>query len=108
MNTLPITPNQITEEVKKPALRSKYDGGYTQTRPKYTRKTKKFTLEYQALSLSEKDTLEAFFDANQGLSFYFVDPVSSTQYAVNFSDDSISFKLVSTKYYSTSFSVEEL
>lgn len=108
MNTLPINPNKITEEVIKPALRTQYSGGYIQTRPKYTRKTKKFDLEYQALSVDDKNTLATFFDENQGLSFYFNEPISSIQYTVSFVDDSIKFKNLSNKLYSSTFSIEEL
>lgn len=75
----------------KPVSKSSYDGGYTQRVAKFTRTLSQFTFSHENLSQIEKETLEAFFNQNQGLSFTFVHPLNSETFEVSFDSDDVSF-----------------
>ena len=56
-------------EVHKAQVRTPFEGGYVQSRAKYTRTRKRFSLRWKALTEAQFEILENFFDANQGGSF---------------------------------------
>ena len=107
----PSTPKPnmpFKETINKPALRKSYDGGYEQSRPKYTRSTKTFELNYKALNETDADTLSSFFETYQGDSFLFVHPATSVEYTVRFKNDSLAFDYVGPALKSTTVTLEEV
>lgn len=110
MAIYPVLNTESFEEKSiKPALKSSYDGGYTQRVAKYTRKISKFTFTHENLTSTQMQTLDAFFVANQGLSFSFLHPINDTTYEVSFEMDELTFAYdKSMKTYSTSIVLQEV
>jgi len=110
MNTFPTTLkiNTIKKEFIKPRLLASYDGGYEQTRPKYTRKFYKFTIGFSALTNEEAGLLEEFFDNNQGKAFIFVNQVTGISHIVRFNTDSLSFNQETSLRQSVEFEIKEV
>lgn len=84
LNGQPIYIRNMKEGTVKNTIKSDYDGGYQQQRPKYTRAYKTFELSYNILTDSEISTLESFFTEYQGKSFLFIHPVKNTEHTVMF------------------------
>lgn len=51
----------ISEKYADPALRSKSDGGYTMTRPRYTRVPRTWELKWPAMSHADYQTFSTFY-----------------------------------------------
>lgn len=54
------------EEIFKPQIRTSFEGGYVQSRPKGTRSVYRWTLTWRAMPDADWETLLAFFDSEQG------------------------------------------
>ncbi len=69
-----------------PTIRSLSDGGYVQSRARFTRITRKWTVRYSGLSKTNKDTIHTFENARLGGSenFTFSRPDYSTAVNVRF------------------------
>ncbi len=90
--TKPVYP--LEESVYKPALRTEFEAGYVQSRARCTRARRRFTLHWPAMAEAEYGALEEHFIANQGASFSWTHPVSSTSYTVRYAEDVIAGKPV--------------
>ena len=77
------------EEVYKPQIRTEFEAGYVQSRPRTTREIRRFPLSWSVLSEADYQTLETFFKANQGNSFNWTHPVTAAAYVCRFSTDSL-------------------
>jgi|LGVF01.2.fsa_nt_gb hypothetical protein len=83
MNTYPTTPTpRIGSKDTKiiPIVKSESEGNYTKVRRVTTKARMKFNLKYNTITSDEFNTLDAFFEANQGIAFIFVHPVTSISY----------------------------
>jgi hypothetical protein len=69
--TLPDPSVGSRGSVNKAQVRTPFEGGYVQSRPKYTRSRKKYELVWHLMTDDDFDTLEQFFLENQGGSFTF-------------------------------------
>ncbi|TLP41034.1 hypothetical protein [Arcobacter arenosus] len=98
----------IKETSSKKVLKSDYQGGYTQTRPQFTRKLKTFTIGYSVLTVAEAETLENFIMDNQGLSFTFQHPITDEIHEVYYTQDDIDINYVSPLYRSTTVVLKEV
>ena len=69
-----------------PTIRSRSEGGYLKTRPRYTRIQRRWSVMYHALSNTDKGTLRAHeVDRKVGSeSFTWTNPVDSQSYTVRF------------------------
>lgn len=85
--TKPVYP--LAEEVYLPAVRTEFEAGYVQSRPRTTRARRRWTLHWPALSETEYGSLEEHFIANQGGSFSWTHPGSGTSYTVRYAQDTI-------------------
>ena len=96
MNSWPFTLPQptigIEEEHYKPAKKTEFEANYTQTRLTASRSRKKFPLNWKYLSETDYQTLETFFDNNQGSMFYWTHPITSVTHNCTFSGDTIKSK----------------
>lgn len=98
MATWPIDDKYVTlrERIVKPVNRQTSSAGYSMSFSKGTIKKKAFTMQLSFLSKTQKDTIETFFNDNQGLSFVLndPDPNSTDTYNVIFDQDSIEFEYI--------------
>ena len=98
----------FSKERIKPIVKTKFEGNYAQTRPKYTRTMSKFKISYNALTTTDVSTMETFFDANSGGEFTWTDPSTTTDYTVRFSEETIGFKHIGNDLYSLDLVLEEV
>ena len=64
--TLPDPSIVSTGTVQKAQVRTPFEGGYVQSRAKYTRKRRMFEITLAGLDNAQFATFETFFDDNQG------------------------------------------
>ena len=104
-------PSRIQESHHRQKIRSKFEAGYVQQHPKWTRSRKKFRLEWETLPDSDLTALLDDFDANQGSSFDWTHPTRGTTYTVMYSGDQVEYDLSAKsagKYYTARVDLEEL
>lgn len=98
MATFPVNDKvvELEERIIKPSNRNVSSAGYAMTFSRGTIKKKAFIMRLSWLSKSEKDTIETFFNDNQGLEFTLnsPDPNDSGSYNVIFDQDDLSFKYI--------------
>ena len=77
----------FSESSNDPAQRVEVDGGYTLTRPRYTRTPRKtWTTGFTDLTDTEKNEFQTFWDQKRGGSdqFTYLNPANSVTYTVRF------------------------
>lgn len=70
-----------------PAMRREMEGGYTSTRPRYTRLPRKtWTTGFTDLTDAQKDSFIAFWESKKGgsESFLYLNPSDNVEYTVRF------------------------
>ncbi|MCW4050353.1 MAG: hypothetical protein NWE89_11530 [Candidatus Bathyarchaeota archaeon] len=69
-----------------PTIRSQFEGGYVQTRSRFTRIARRWTVSYRGMSQANKNTLRTFENARRAGSelFTWTNPEDSTSYNVRF------------------------
>lgn len=84
LTTKPIFP--ITEQKEDSVIKSDFEGGYQNTRQRFTRIRRNFQVQYTNLSTSEKATLDTFIDTVKGGadSFTWTHPMTGTSHTVRF------------------------
>jgi len=87
------------------AIRSQTEGGYMFSRKKFTKAKYKFELEH-LFSESEFDTLNTFFETNQGTSFDLT--FKSNNYTVIFGIDELTPDYLSADVVKTKISLVEV
>lgn len=97
----------MDEERSFPVVRSEFETGAVQTRLRFTTKRLVATLTWNAMTQTDFATLEAFFDANQGLTFTWTHPVSSTSYTVRFQGDTLKSSNIANNRRSVTVVLEE-
>ncbi len=101
-------PASVDEQIIKEVIRNEFSSGYVQSRPKWTRSRKKFTLNWSSgMSAIEKETLETFFKNNIGNSFDWTNPLDDVTYTVLFSDDNIKFNFAAKGAFTCTINLEE-
>ena len=103
-------PSRIEVSHHRKKVRSDFEAGYVQQRPRWTRSRKKFNLRWDLLPEADLTTLLDHFDNNQGSTFNWTHPIRNTTYTVMYSGDSINYDLSAdrVKYYSASVELEEI
>jgi|SRR3990172_1811820 len=76
-------------DVYKPQIRNEFEGNYVQSRPRVSREIRRWRLVWNVMTEANYQTLESFFLANQGNSFNWTEPVTSTGYVCRFSENSL-------------------
>jgi hypothetical protein len=97
-----------TEAVYLPQVRTEFEGGYVQSRKSTTRARKRWNLYWNALSEADYQTLEAFFIANQGGSFNWTHPITSTVHVCRFSGDTLPGDPIIPGYRRVELPIEEV
>jgi len=105
--TYPSTP--LGEKLIDSVLRSPMDGGYVQTRQRYTRIRKLWDVSYSALTTVDKVTLEAFVTTVGGGAhqFTWTNPQDGNSYEVRFNPIP-SFSYTSYDRWNVTFSLEQV
>jgi phage-related protein len=82
----------ITEQFENSVIRSNFDGGYVQTRARFSRIRKQWSISYNNLTLANKLLITNFVaTVNGGAdSFTWVNPADSQSYSVRFQNPPIS------------------
>ncbi len=82
----PIVGNFDETMAVDPAIRSTSEGGYTTSRARFTRLTRKWTIHYEWTTTVNKDAIKVFETARVGgsESFTWTNPMDSTAYTVRF------------------------
>lgn len=88
-------------------IESKFENNFSQTRRGATKGVLTFTLQYKAITDAEYETLEAFFDANVGTTFYFVDPRTNITHTVKFVDGKLNATYVPVDRHNLSITLVE-
>ena len=91
-STMPLPDEGVEEEFYKPQRKMEFEANYGQTGPRATRGRRRFPLAWNYLSETDFQTLEAFFNTNQGSSFTYTHPIRSTTHTCVFATDSIKHK----------------
>jgi hypothetical protein len=76
-------------EFYKPQVQVEFEANYVSSWPKVSRGRRKWTLLWPYLSEADYQTLEDFFDDNQGGMFTWTHPITNTGYTCMFSVESI-------------------
>ena len=84
--------------------------GHRKTQPKFTDARRLFTFRGVHFDETDKDALETFFDARDGIegAFYFTPDVATGQVPVHFVEDSLEIVKLAEGIYSATFQLEEL
>jgi len=89
-------PFSISESTVKAQIKTKFESGYVQSRVKYTKSRKKFSLVWKYMVYTELfggSGLLDHFDANQGGAFTWTHPDSNVNasFTVRYADDDIKY-----------------
>lgn len=98
----------LDEATFKPQIRTEFEAGYVQSRPRCTRARSRFELTWKAMPEADLATLRTFFETYQGDNFDWTHPTSATTYDVRFSGDTLDAKLVFNGHYEVSLTLEEV
>lgn len=104
-------PSSRSRTVSKPQLKSEFEAGYTQIRPKATRAKYKWTLSWEYMSLANWELLKAHFIENSGGSFIITGDMifEDSDYTVIYSIDEIQAQSTGVKgQYSVEIQIEVL
>lgn len=90
-------------------VRSDFEGGYAQTRPRTTRGVFQFpALEWPLMPEAQFQLLKTFANSNMGGSFNWWHPVSSAQLTCRFAGEKIQSWIVNPGYRRVRVSLEEV
>lgn len=101
-------PSIIEEKSTVNTIKNQFDGGYKQTRERFSRDIKTFTVSYVALSEADKNSLLTHYDSVRGSTpFDWTNVDTTTTYIVRYTD-SIDVKADATmpKLYAITLKME--
>jgi len=98
----------IKEEYYKPTIRSESEGNYIHVRARSSRGRHKWELKWDYIDDSDYQSIKDFFDKNQGIAFYWTNPVDNQTYTVVFADNNLNAEAVSPGYWNLSIKLEEV
>lgn len=110
--TLTASPTIDWQEGKAfdPAIRSKTEGGYVQTRPRFTRLPKKWEIKYKAITTTDKDLIETHENTQKAGAdkFNWTNPLNSIVYEVRYLEP-IKYKIaIAQGYWDVDFILEQV
>ena len=97
----------FNESIQKRQVRSNFESGHVLSRPAATVSKRKFELQWKAMPEADYQTLEAFFEANIGLTFTFTIPITAEVINARFSEDKIDTTTTFPNYRSVKCVIEE-
>ena len=106
--TLPEIHSIAHKNIKKQHI-TESAAGYVMSRGRGTVAKKAFDIGYTAMSNTQRDTLQTFFNDNIGDSFDWTHPeTGGATYDVVFLEDELSFEWIGLDNWSISFSIREV
>jgi hypothetical protein len=96
------------EKLFKPQVKHPFDGSYSHSRPKTTRGVHFFPQAWSNMQESDFQTIETFFLANQGGSFNWTHPISSTVYVCRFTENFLESTWIGPGQRSVKCPIEEV
>src|SRR3972149_4032268 len=91
----------------KKQVRTDFEGGYAQSRAQHTRKRRRHSLRWNAMTTAQFDSLEGFFDTYQGGSFTF-DHGHFGEIECRFSSDQVEWEFIGAGLVKASVEIEEV
>lgn len=113
MATFPTLSEKPTYPIEKrtedSAIRSPFENGSVLTRARFTRLRATFTLKWNGMDNTDRDTLMAFWDTMKGGSdsFDWTDPYDSTVYLVRFTGE-IKQSQIDTEHWEIELEIQEV
>lgn len=98
----------LSEETYFPQIRTEMENGSVISRRKFTRARDKWNLEWDDMPEADYQTLKTFFEANQGLTFYWTHPLTNVTYTARFSTDRLANNAVAPGHRRVSCPIEEV
>ena len=111
MATYPTEPEArlgSSSKKKYNVLKNSFEANYMQVRKASTRSRSVFTLRYDNITKDEYAIIEAFFDANIGTIFTYINPENSLSYQVSFQNNELDYQATTKELCSTSVILEEI
>ena len=106
--TIQIPDYPMGEDTYVPQVRTEFDSGYVQSKARFTRSRKVFTLNWKAMTAANFATLDAFLVANAGIAFTWTHPLTAVAYSVRHRDDSLKSQVVRRDRRQISIVLEEV
>jgi hypothetical protein len=101
-------PSYMTRgEVYLPVVRTEFEGGYVQSRKRFSREREKWVLHWLNMEEAHFQLLKSAFITDQGNSFPWTEPVTSASHSVKYSEDSLKWSHVEKGYRQVSVALEE-
>ncbi len=72
-----------------PKVRTDFESGKVQSRPRFTRSKRRFALKWERLPMEDRQTLEAFFTQIGSDKFIWTHPATGQEYTCIMSDDEL-------------------
>ena len=79
----------LKEQTFLPKVRTEFESGVVQSRPRFTRPKKRFALKWSRLPYTDRLTLDAFFASVGADVFIWTHPLTGVDYKCIFSDDEL-------------------
>jgi len=98
----------MSGEPVKEVIRTPFDGGYSQQRPRFTRGREKFTLEWRFQSVADFVTFKDLFLSYAGSMFFMSHPVTHLGMICTFSEDSFRWTPLKSDVISVTCLFEEV
>lgn len=97
----------LQETPIKSQIKSTFENGKVQSRVKFTSLRYKWRVTWQFLPEAQYQSLVEYFDENQGETFSWTHPITTTVYTVRFSDDSLPSQATITGHRTISLNLEQ-
>lgn len=98
----------LKESLYKPKVRTEFENGMVQSRPRFTRAKKRFVLKWEKIPLEDKENLETFFNDIGGGVFIWTHPQTDKEYRCLMSDDTFESSLVEFVWWDVNLNIEEI
>lgn len=102
-------PSSLEETTPDPAIRSEFEDGSVQTRPRFTRMRRRWTLSWGNIQKSQYEVLREFYMNKKGgsLSFTWVNPMDGGVFTVRFVGE-LTAKTTEKYFYAVTVRLEQV
>lgn len=101
-------PSDFSEKSLSFRIKKISESGAARVRPKGTAIKKEFSLEWEAMSATDKATLETFFETYQASSFTYTHFETEVDHTVIFNDDEIEYEYLASGYWKVKLTLREV
>lgn len=102
-------PSSLEETTPDPAIRSEFEDGSVQTRPRFTRMRRRWTLSWANIKKSQYEILRDFYMNQKGgsLSFSWPNPMNGVMFTVRFVGE-LTAKTTELDFYAVTVKLEQV